>query len=489
MNYRMILSLLGNVLLIIAAFLLLPCIVALIYGEDALIALLLSIAVCGGAGVLLSLLRPKKNRTIHAREGFVMVSLAWIFISLGGALPFRLSGAIPSYLDAVFEMVSGFTSTGASILRAVEDMPKCLLFWRSFSHWLGGMGVLVFMLAIVPLSGESIHLLRAESPGPSVSKMLPKMRDSSAILYGIYLGMTVLQILAYRLGTLCGWGDISWFDTLCLSFGSAGTGGFSIRNDGMASYSTYELWVTTVSMALFGVNFSVYFFLLFRKPRTALKNSEVKCYFLIILIAVALITANLLLVGGYFDSFGQTVREVSFAVSSLITTTGYGSADFSLWPEFSKTVLAFLMLVGACGGSTGGGLKVSRLLILLKTARMEIRRLLHPQAVTVMKLDGKPVSKEIIRSTSAYFIFYCLIILAAIFVISLDGFGTETTVTAAISVFNNIGPGLSTLIGPCGSFADFSALSKLVLIGAMLLGRLEIFPMLLLLRPATWRKY
>lgn len=488
MNYRMILSLLGNVLLIICAFLFLPCIVALIYGESALYALLLTIVICGVVGVALSALRPKRNRTIHAREGFIVVSLAWILISVAGALPFRLSGAIPSFLDALFEMVSGFTTTGASILRSVEDMPKCLLFWRSFSHWLGGMGVLVFMLAVVPLSGESMYLLRAESPGPSVSKMLPKMRDSSTILYAIYLGMTVLQILVYRLGVLCCWGNISWFDTLCLTFGTAGTGGFAVRNDGLASYSAYEQWVTTGFLVLFGVNFSVYFLLLCRRFRAALKNTEVKYYFIIILVSVGLITADLLLDGGYFSTVGETVRETSLAVSSVISTAGFGSADFSQWPDFSKATLAMLMALGACGGSTSGGLKISRLLILLKTARSEVRRLLHPQAVTVMKMDGKPVSREVIRSTGAYFILYILILCAVTVLLSLDGFGFETSVTAALSSFNNIGPGLSAQIGPCGTFADFSVLSKLVLIVSMLLGRLEIFPMLLLIRPATWRR-
>ena len=371
MNYRMILSLLGDVLLVIGAFLLLPCIVAVIYGEPELWVLLATAAGSGLLGGLFILLRPKRRRELHARDGFVMVALSWILISLVGAIPFTVSGAIPSYLDAVFETMSGFTTTGASILRAVEDLPKCLLFWRSFTHWLGGMGVLVFMLAIVPLSGESIYLLRAESPGPSVSKMVPKMRTSAAILYAIYCAMTLLQILFYRLGVLFGWGEITWFDSLCLAFGTAGTGGFSVRNSGLADYSAYLQAVTTVFMVLFGVNFSVYFFLLRRRFRLAWHNSEVRWYFIIIFGAIVLISANLLLTGGFFSTVFQTIHHVAFSVGSVITTTGFGTADFAKWPEFSKTVLLILMAIGACAGSTGGGMKVSRVLILAKTARAE----------------------------------------------------------------------------------------------------------------------
>ena len=489
MNHRMILSLLGGVLLLIGAFLLLPCVVALIYGEQALWSLLAAIGVCVLLGLPLLLLKPKANRTMHARDGFVMVSASWILISLVGALPFWFSGAIGSYLDAVFETVSGFTTTGASILSNVEAMPHCLLFWRSFTHWLGGMGVLVFMLAIVPMSGESIYLLRAESPGPSVSKMVPKMRTSAAILYSIYCAMTLLQIFAYQLGNLCGWGEISFFDSVCLSFGSAGTGGFSVRWDGLASYSAYVQSVTTVAMILFGVNFSIYFFLICRKFRLIWKNSELKCYLGIILFAIALITLNLTLTGGYFSSVGETVHHVSFSVGSIITTTGYGTADFSLWPEFSKVILVALMVIGACAGSTGGGIKVSRLLILFKYARAEVRRLLHPHAVEVMTMDGKRVSREVIQGTTAFLIVYLFVVLFSIAVVALDNFGAETTVTSVLATLNNIGPGVSIEIGPLGSYAHFSALSKIVLSLDMLFGRLELFPMLLLLRPSTWRKY
>ncbi len=488
MNHRMIGTLLGYVLIIIGVTLLLPCIVALCYGESA-VALLITAAICFAAGGSLSLLRPKTNRVMHAREGFVMVSLSWILISLAGALPFYLSGHIPSFLDAVFETVSGFTTTGASILKDVEALPHCLLFWRSFTHWLGGMGVLVFMLAIVPLSGESIYLLRAESPGPSVSKMVPKMRTSALILYGIYLAMTILQILFYQAGNLFLEQKMPIFDSFCLAFGSAGTGGFSISSTGLAAYTPYVQTVTTVSVILFGVNFSVYFFLICKKFKLIWQNSELKCYLGIIFGAIALISANLLLSGGFFQSVGETVHHVSFSVGSIITTTGYGTADFSHWPEFSKTILVLLMIVGACAGSTGGGVKVSRLLILFKSARAEIRHMLHPHSVEVMTMDGKRVGKDVIQGTSAFLIVYILLAFLSILLVALDGFGAETTVTSVFATLNNIGPGVSIINGPFGSYADFSVLSKLVLIADMLFGRLELFPMLLLLRPSTWRKH
>lgn len=489
MNYRMILSLLGYVLLLIGGFLLLPVIVALCYGEQEWLYLLLTAVGSGLLGGLLTLLRPKKNRRMYAREGFIMVSLSWVLISLVGALPFYLSRAIPSYLDAVFETVSGFSTTGASILRNVELLPKSLLFWRSFTHWLGGMGVLVFMLAVVPMSGESIYLLKAESPGPSVSKMVPKMRTTALILYGIYFAMTVLQILIYQLGNWCGWGEISLFDSLCLAFGSAGTGGFAVRADGLAGYAPFVQYVTTVAMILFGVNFSIYFFLLCRKFRLVWKNSELKCYFGIILVAILLICINLYTTGGYFDTKEEIFRHTAFSVGSIITTTGYGTADFSQWPEFSRVVLVILMIVGASAGSTGGGMKVSRVLILWKAARAEIRHLIHPNSVEVMTMDGKKVPRDVIHGTTAFFIVYFLLLVISVLVISLDGFGTETTLTAVLATLNNIGPGTSAMIGPVGSYADFSALSKVVMILDMLLGRLELFPMVLLLRPSTWRKH
>lgn len=489
MNYRMIAYLLGFVLLLIAAFLLLPIIVALIYGDGGFWGLVQTLLLCGALGGGMMLLKPK-DRTMHAKDGFVMVSASWILISLIGALPFCLNGAIPSYLDAVFETVSGFTTTGASILTNVEAMPHGLLFWRSFTHWLGGMGVLVFMLAVVPLSGDSIYLLKAESPGPSVSKMVPKMRTTAMILYGIYFAMTVLQILAYQIGDLCGWGDISFFDSVCLAFGSAGTGGFSVRSTGLADYSAYVQTVTTVGMIMFGVNFSIYFFLIRRKFNLIRQNTELKCYLLIIFCAIALVTANLMLTGNAINGdLGETARHVSFSVGSIITTTGFSTVDFSKWPELSRTILVLLMICGACAGSTGGGLKVSRLVILAKRAHGELRHMLHPHSVHVMKMDGKRVETEVIRGTTAYLIFYIIIAVISILFISLDSFGADTSVTAVMATLNNIGPGTTILIGPFGGYSIFSPLSKIVLIMDMLFGRLELFPMLILLRPSTWRKH
>ena len=490
MNYRMIFSILGMVLILLGGFLLLPCLVALIYGEGDFLALIMTAGISGLAGLLLTLLRPKEDRQLmHAREGFVMVALSWIMISLVGALPFYLNGAIPSYLDAVFETVSGFTTTGASILTNVEAMPHGLLLWRSFTHWIGGMGVLVFMLAVVPMSGESIYLLRAESPGPSVSKMVPKMRTSAAITYGIYIAMTILLILLYQVGRLFGWGDISFFDSVCLSFGTAGTGGFAVRCDGLASYSTYEQALTTVFMILFGVNFSIYFFILCKKYKLAWQNSELKCYIGIILVAIILITVNLVTTDGYFDTVGDTVHNVSFSVGSIITTTGFGTVDFSQWPEFSRTILVLLMIVGASAGSTGGGMKVSRVLILFKSLAREIRRMIHPHAVEIITMDKKKVDKSAISGTAAFLSVYCVVLLISVLLLSLDNLGTETTVTAVLATLNNIGPGTSAIVGPFGGFAGFSPLSKVVMIFDMLCGRLELFPMLLLLRPSTWRRH
>lgn len=486
MNRRMVMSLLGDVLLIIGAVLVLPLLVGIVRGERAAWSILATMGICAALGLTLHFLRPKHNRTMHVKDGFVMVALSWIVISLVGALPFFLSGEIPSYLDAVFEAVSGFTTTGSSILgipgHMVEDLSGCLLFWRSFTHWLGGMGVLVFMLAIVPMSGESIYLLRAESPGPSVSKMVPKMRTSSLILYAIYFGMTVLQILLFRLGDLCGWGEMPWLDTLCITFGSAGTGGFAVLNDGCASYSPYIQTVTTVFMMLFGVNFSVYFFLLCRKFKLAWNNSEVRWYFIIIFSAVALITLNLMHVGDFFPTVGQAIHHVFFSVSSVITTTGYGTVDFARWPDFSKVILGMLMIIGSCAGSTGGGIKVSRLLILCKSARSEVRHLVQPHAVETLRMDGKRVSSEVVRGTLGYLIVYVVIAVVSTLLISLDGHGIETSLTAMLTGLNNIGPGLSELIGPAGSFGTLSPLSKLVMIFDMLCGRLELFPVLLLFR-------
>ncbi len=479
MNKRMIFHILGMLLILEAALLLLPALVALIYGEQAGWYYLFTAAGAALVGLALRTACRPSRKTIYARDGLITVALGWIVISLAGALPFTLCGDIPSYLDAVFEMVSGFTTTGSSILPNVELLNRCSLFWRSFSHWIGGMGILVFMLAIVNMEGgQGIHLLRAESPGPTVSKMVPRMVDSSKILYSIYFGLTLVQILFYLLG------GMPLFDTLCNAFATAGTGGFAIRADSFAGYGYYHQTVTTVFMALFGVNFSIYFFLLRRKFDLVWKNTELRWYVVIILSSVALITLNIL---PLYPRAYDALHHAAFSVSSVITTTGFGTENFDLWPEFSRIILVFLMLIGACAGSTGGGLKISRLVILVKMVQREVRLLLHPRTVKVMTIDGKAVSNDTVRGVSAYFLTYVFLIMASILLVSLDGFDASTTVTAVLATFNNIGPGLG-LVGPAGNFAAFSPLAKVVLTLDMLLGRLELYPMLILMLPTTWTK-
>ena len=479
MNRRMILYILSTILLIEAAFMLLPLAVAVIYREASGWYFLYTILGTALGSLLLRVLTRPRHKTIYAKDGLITVALSWIMLSLVGALPFTLSGEIPSYLDAVFETVSGFTTTGSSILTDIEALSRCMLFWRSFSHWLGGMGVLVFMLALFNLEGgQAIHLLRAESPGPTVSKMVPRMADSTKILYGIYLALTVIQVLFYLAG------GMPLFDSLCHAFGTAGTGGFSVKSASMGAYSLYAQTVTTVFMILFGVNFSVYFFLLRHKFDLVYKNTELRWYLLIILSAVVLITINVL---PQFPSLYQALHHSAFAVSSIITTTGFCTVDFNLWPEFSRVILVLLMLVGACAGSTGGGLKVSRVVILVRAAQTELRRLVHPRTVKVMMIDEKPVSRDVVRAVSGYFMLYVLVMVLSVLLVSLDNFDTSTTVTAVVATFNNIGPGLG-LVGHTGSFAQFSVLSKIVLCLDMLFGRLELYPMLILLLPGTWRK-
>ena len=479
MNKRAIVYVLGAVLLIGAALMLLPLLVALIYHEVSgwyFLWVMLGAAVLGALALRLG---GGKRAVMYAKEGLIAVALSWIVLSLVGALPFTLSGQIPFYLDAVFEMISGFTTTGSSILPAVEELDKCMLFWRSFSHWIGGMGILVFMMAILRLEGgQGIHLLRAESPGPAVAKMVPRMADSSKILYTIYLALTVIQILFYLAG------GMPVFDALCNTFGTAGTGGLAIKRDSFLSYSYYAQTVTTVFMALFGVNFSIYFFLLRRKFDLVWKNTELRWYLGLIFGAIAVITVNTL---SYYPRVYDAFHHAAFAVSSIITTTGYGTVDFNLWPELSRVILVFLMIIGACAGSTGGGLKVSRLIILFRAARAEIHRLLHPHTVKVMQMDGKPISRESIRSVSTYLILYVFLVMASVLLVSLDNFDGSTTLTAVLATFNNIGPGLG-LVGPTGSFAAFSPLSKIVLCLDMLFGRLELYPMLVLFCPSTWKR-
>lgn len=480
MNYRMIAYLSGVIILIEAAFMALPALVALIYGEYSGMSFLVTILAAVLLGGLLVCLRPKK-KTMYAREGFVITALSWIVISLIGAVPFTLSGQIPNYIDAVFEMASGFTTTGSSIVHNVELLDQCMNFWRCLSHWLGGMGILVFMLAIVNFAGgQTNHLLRAESPGPSVAKMVPNMRKSSFILYSIYMGMTLVEIILLLLG------GMPLFDSICHAFGTAGTGGFGVKAASIGYYDSYYLQgIIAVFMVLFGINFNVYFFMLARKWSNAFRNTEVWVYLGIICFSVLTITINVMQL---FPTLFDALHHSFFTVSSIITTTGFATVDFNQWPQYSRILLVLLMIVGACAGSTGGGVKVSRFVILFKAASHEVRKLLHPNSVKVLKLDGKRIGKETIQGVQGYLLVYFAITVVSVLIVSLDNKDFVTTLTAVEATLNNIGPGLE-LIGPTGNFAAFSPLSKIVLTLDMLLGRLELFPILLLLSPSTWRKH
>lgn len=479
MNYSIIIYIIGWILKLEAAFMLLPCITALVYGEKTGFVFLFTMILCLAAGIPLTLKKPKQ-KAFYTKEGFVTVALSWIVLSVMGAVPFVLSGAIPHPIDALFETVSGFTTTGASILSDVECLPHCILIWRSFTHWIGGMGVLVFILSLLPLTGGyHMNLMKAESPGPSVGKLVPKVQSTAKILYSIYLGLTLLQIIFL----LCG--KMPLFDTLCTAFGTAGTGGFGIKNDSMGGYSIYIQVVVTVFMILFGINFNVYFFLLTKKFAQAFKSEEVRYYLGIIAVAIVIITFN---VRHMFGSVGKALQQVSFQVGSIITTTGFATTDFNMWPQVSKTILIILMFVGACAGSTGGGIKVSRFVILCKTIRKELHLYIHPNAVKKIKMDQKVIPHEVVRATNIFLIVYVLIFFGSVFLIAFDNFDYTTNFTAVAATLNNIGPGLE-LVGPTQNFNLFSYFSKSILIFDMLAGRLEIFPLLLLFVKDTWKKF
>ena len=482
MNYKMMGRFLGQILSI-EALLMIPALgISLFCGDPmAVRGFLVAIAVAVLFSAVLHVSCKGAPPAFYAKEGFVCVALSWIVLSLVGCLPFYVSLEIPHFVDAFFEIVSGFTTTGASIVPEVEKLTKGILYWRSFSHWVGGMGVLVFLLAIAPSSkgaGFTMHLLRAESPGPDVGKLVPKMRTTAAILYIIYIAMTVLNIIFLLLG------DMPLFDAVCTAFGTAGTGGFGIKNDSIASYSPYLQNVTTVFMILFGVNFSCYYLLLLRRFGSVFRDEELRTYFGIILGSILLIVLNL---RGVYETLGETIRHAAFQVGSIITTTGFATTDFDLWPSFSKTILLCLMVVGASAGSTGGGLKVARMLLLLKGVRRNIRRMLNPRKVEVVRNNGSVVSETILDNTNAYLAAYVIIIFGVFAIISLDGFSTGTNFSAVLCTFNNIGPGLEA-VGPTCNFSAYSDLSKLVLSWAMLAGRLEIFPILVLFSRSTWKK-
>lgn len=477
MNSSIIRYILGNVLKIEAAFMLLPCLVAVIYQEQTGFYYLGVAAICAVLGICTTIRKPA-NFVFYLKEGCVATSLSWIFLSFFGSLPLWLSGEIPSLTDALFETVSGFTTTGASILSDVEALSHASLFWRSFTNWIGGMGVLVFLLAIIPLSGGSnINLMRAESPGPSVGKLVPKIRYTARILYLIYFGMTLLQFILLLIGKM------PLFDAVNTCFSTAGTGGFAIKADSMASYSPYLQWVITIFMILFGVNFNAYYLLLFGKIKKALTMEEVRCYFIIIIAAVGIIFCNLVSASvGIFDALTQS----SFQVATIISTTGFSTVDFDLWSQTSKTVLVLLMFSGACAGSTSGGIKVSRLVVLFKTVIKELNSYIHPKSIKKLKFEDKPLEHEVVRSINVYFITFIILFSASVFAISFEGKDLITNFTAVAATINNIGPGLE-LVGPTQNFGIFSNFSKYVLIFDMLAGRLELFPLLILFHPAAWK--
>ena len=480
MNYTIVFRLLGDILLCEGALLLLPTVTSAIYGEWFVLAVFLFTAcICALLGLLLRQVRASSS-IFYMREGFVTTALSWIVISVMGAVPFVLTGAIPDPVEALFETVSGFTTTGASILPEVELLPKGVLFWRSFTHWIGGMGVLVFLLTLLPLTGGShINLMKAESPGPQVEKLVPKVQSTAKILYGIYIVLTLVQIVLLLAG------GMPLFDSLLTSFGTAGTGGFGIKNDSMAGYSVYSQVIVTIFMILFGVNFNAYFLILLGKFRRAAAMEEVRWYLGIIAASIAVITWN---ARGFFDTLGQAVQQAAFQVASIITTTGFSTCDFNLWPATSRSVLVLLMFVGACAGSTGGGIKVSRLVILFKTIKKEVRQGLHPQVVAPVRMDGKLIPHETVRATNVFLATYMIVFTLSVLLVSLDGNELPTNFTAVAATLNNIGPGLE-MVGPMENFSLFSSPAKLVLIFDMLAGRLELFPILVLFAPDTWRRF
>lgn len=477
MNYRMITYILGWILIFEAIFMAVPVITAVCYGESAVWWFLATAAVCVSIGLMLTKIKKPQNKKLYSREGFVIVSLSWIVLSVFGSLPFFLSGEIPSFIDALFETVSGFTTTGASILDDVEALSKSMLMWRSFTHWVGGMGVLVFIMAFVSLSGaQNMHIMKAESPGPSVSKLVPRVKTTALLLYGIYFTLTLIEFI------LLLFGGLTPFEALNTAVATAGTGGFGIYGDSIGGFSVYNQIVVIAFMLLFSVNFNSYYFLLKGKIRESL-SLEVRVFALIVLISVLMISYNIMDISG----FKQALLDSSFAVSSVISTTGFSTADFNNWPELSRTILVLLMFVGACAGSTGGGMKVSRVIILFKNLSRELLAMIHPKQVKKIQLDGHSVEDETVHTVGVYIVAYLALMVVSIGIISFDNHDLITNFTAVVSAVNNIGPGLE-LVGPSANFGFFSIPSKLTLIFDMLAGRLELFPMLLLFNPAMWKK-
>ncbi len=478
MNYRIVIYILGWVINIEAALMLLPFIVSLIYGEaDKGMGFLWVILGSALLGTLMVIKKPK-DTNIYLKEGYVSVALSWIVMSVIGALPFVINKDIPRFVDAFFETVSGFTTTGSSVLSDVEVLAQCSLFWRSFTNWIGGMGVLVFLLAIVPMAGGThMNLMKAESPGPSVGKIVPKVKNNAIYLYGIYIVLSVIMIIFLLLG------DMSLFEALCTMFSTAGTGGFSINSSGFVMHSPYIQWVVTIFMIVFAVNFGVYFLIATGKIRDALKHEEARTFFIIIFVAAAIMFIDL---KDIITNTGDCIRHIFFQIGSIISSTGFASMDFNVWPETSRTVLVILMFIGACAGSTGGGIKVSRIIILAKTVKKELISFLHPRSVKKIKIEGKVLEHEVLRTTNVFIAAYMMIFTASILLLSFEGYDLVTNFTAIATTFNNIGPGLE-LVGPMSNFGFFSDFSKIILSFDMLAGRLELFPLLILLCPSVWR--
>lgn len=480
MNRRMIINAVGLVLRVEAALLLLPAIVGVIYGErQTWLAFLISAAISLVLGLLPKYFLKPRTHVIYAKEGFIIVAFTWIMLSLVGAVPLVLSGAVTSYADAFFEIVSGFTTTGASVIPDVEALTHGVLFWRSFTHWVGGMGIIVFVMAILPnVSERPIHILRAEIPGPTVGKLVPRIKDTALILYLIYIGMTVIETIMLLFG------GMSFFESLLHAFGTAGTGGFGIKRDSIAGYSPYIQWVITVFMVLFGVNFNLYYLALLRKFKAVVTSTELWAYLGIIISSVAVISWN---IRHLFIGTEETIRTAAFQVSSIISTTGYATTDFNLWPNLSKNILLILMFIGGCAGSTAGGIKVSRIVLLFKLISNEVKRMLHPRSVSSLRFEGKTVNGHTRKGVSNYFLIYFVCLVAVFLFLSFEPFDFETNFTAAVTCFNNVGPGFAA-VGPTGGFGGYSAFAKIVLSFAMLLGRLEIFPIIIALAPVSWAR-
>lgn len=480
MNYRMVFYIIGRIIGVVALLMVIPTVCAAIYHEPLLpfiIPIAISLAVS-----LLCTVKPPKNRDIRAKDGFISVALSWIVLSLIGCLPFIISGEIPRFIDAFFETVSGFTTTGSTVISDVESVSRGILLWRSLTQWLGGMGVLVFLLAILPKSdlksSRFMHVMKAEVPGPTATKVVPRIADTARVMYGIYFALTALLFLFLLFG------EMNVYEALCHALATGGTGGFGIMNDSIASYSAYSQYVISVFMLIFGINFNLFFLVLVGKLRSALRSTELWTYFGIVAAAVALIAFNIY---SLYGNLSETLRHSTFQVATIITTTGYSTADFNLWPTFSKAILLMLMFVGGCAGSTAGGLKVSRILLLFKISARELKQVLHPRSVRMVKQDGKTVPESVLSGVTTYIAIYLLCLVAIFLLISLDKFGFETNFSATIACFNNIGPGFAD-VGPMFSYAEYSYFSKIVLSIAMLLGRLEIFPLILAFSPITWRK-